>query len=241
MNRTAERGFTLVELLIALVLTGMIMALLFGGLRITSRSWDAVEQRRQQITEQYQLQQLLRRLIGQAQTLRVRDRDSVIQVAFRGEADQLTFVAPRYAGSRGGAELWYRLYLSEATAERPQALMLETRGYSSGEAIDWFLLFDPAARDEMQAEPILPPEQHLLLVTGDARLRFTYHYHVMGAPERIEEQWLEEARLPTMVEINLETLFGGEGESDGAGTPLLTSWDGVSIALQEYDYAVRTD
>ncbi|NEX17237.1 MAG: general secretion pathway protein GspJ, partial [Halochromatium sp.] len=36
------RGFTLVELLIALSLIGIITLLLFSGLRLGSRSWEAV-------------------------------------------------------------------------------------------------------------------------------------------------------------------------------------------------------
>ena len=38
-----QRGFTLLELLISLTLLGLILVLLFGGLRLSVRSWDSVQ------------------------------------------------------------------------------------------------------------------------------------------------------------------------------------------------------
>ncbi len=43
LGRGAERGFTLVELLIALVLIAIITVLMFSGLRLGSRAWESVE------------------------------------------------------------------------------------------------------------------------------------------------------------------------------------------------------
>ncbi|WP_432695487.1 PulJ/GspJ family protein [Marinobacterium sp. YM272] len=242
MNRKYAGGFTLVELMIALVLTGMIMMLLFGSLRVSSRGWDAAEQRQQQVSEQYQLQQFLRRLIGQARGERVRDIDSVIQVAFRGESDQLMFVAPRFSQSSEGGLLWYRIFLSEATDERPQALMLQTRTYAEQEGVDWFSLFDTdrVTLLEGEEEEIQPPEEHLLRITGDARLSFQYSFFGNDGSEEESDQWLQEARLPTLVELTLEEFDSGY-EEEQPETQLLSSWQPLSVALQEYNYAVRTD
>ncbi|TCK08765.1 prepilin-type N-terminal cleavage/methylation domain-containing protein [Marinobacterium mangrovicola] len=242
MKRIDAAGFTLVELMIALVLTGMIMLLLFGSLRVSSRGWDAAEQRQQQISEQYQLQQFLRRLIGQARGERIRDIDGVIQVTFRGEPDQLVFAAPQFSMSSEGGLLWYRLYLSEATDERPQALMLQTRTFAEQEGVDWLSLFDPdfVTRLDDEDKGIQPPEEHLLRITGDASLSFKYSFFDSDGSEEESDQWLDETRLPTLVELTLEE-FDSEHEEEQAETPLLSSWQPLSVALQEYNYAVRTD
>jgi general secretion pathway protein J len=43
--RAAERGFTLLELLAAITLLGLLMAVLFGGLRLGTRVWETADAR----------------------------------------------------------------------------------------------------------------------------------------------------------------------------------------------------
>ena len=43
--RAAERGFTLLELLVAITLLGLLMAALFGGLRLGTRVWETADAR----------------------------------------------------------------------------------------------------------------------------------------------------------------------------------------------------
>lgn len=239
-NVVNQRGFTLVELLIGLVLTALVMTLIFGSLRIVSRSWDSVEYRQQQVTEQYQLQQLLRRLLAQAQAERLRDVDNVLQATFRGESEQVIFLAPLQSGNPEAGLSWYRLVLSPATAERPQALVLESRAYSQGESVDWVSLFDPVVTVLEDGTALAPPVEHVLRVTGDARLSFRYLYYEPGELAEISDQWLEQTALPLRVDLFLEE-FPELMEPDQRPLPLISAWDGFSIALQEYAYAERTD
>lgn len=239
MNRTGQKGFTLVELLIALVLTGMIMSLLFASLRISSRAWDSVERRQQEVAEQYQLQQLLRRLLGNAQGERIRVVDGGVQVAFRGSRDEVVFVAPRYASSSGSGLLWYRLRLSEATSERPQALVLETLAFDNDRTVDWDRLFDPDPGVDYEGEPFPEPEEHILRLTGDAELSFTYLYYDAEKLDQTLDEWVDQTTLPLLVELSLE-----QSESDDMPpmmAALLSSWETLTIAMQEYSYDVRSD
>ncbi|GAA0691489.1 hypothetical protein GCM10009104_18000 [Marinobacterium maritimum] len=240
MNRIRQCGFTLVELLIALVLTGLIMSLLFASLRISSRAWDSADRRQQEVAEQYQLQQLLRRLVGNAQGERIRVVDGGVQVAFRGRRDEVVFVAPRYASSSGSGLLWYRLKLSEATPERPQALVLQTLAFENERTVDWDRLFDPDPGVDDEGELLPEPEEHVLRLTGDAELSFSYRYFDSDNPGQTLDEWLDQGTLPLTVELSLEQ----QPESDEVPTrraDLLSSWEALIIAMQEYSYDIRSD
>jgi len=245
MNMQRARGFTLVELLIALVLTGLIMSLLFASLRISSRAWDSADRRQQAVAEQYQLQQLLRRLLAGAESQRIRVADTGVQIAFRGDSDEVVFVASRYASSRGSGLLWYRLRLSEATPERAQALVLETLPFDAEREVDWDQLFviDPGL--DKEGEPLPVPEEHVLRLTGDAELSFSYRYYDEDRLGQTLDEWVDQVTLPLQVTLSLETLPQRYDNADDAGQAqrpeLLSSWAELVIALQENSYDVRRD
>lgn len=233
-------GFTLVELLIALVLTGLIMTLLFAGLRLTSRAWDSADQRQQVVSEQYQLQRLLRRLLGAARSERVRVEARGIRIAFHGEPEQLIFVAPRHAADSGGGLLWYRLRLRADTDSTPAALVLDTLPFDRERTLDWRRLFEPESGVDADGEPWPQPQQHVLTTTGPARLRFAYRVEEDDGSEAIRDEWIDRGTLPRLVELSLQA----EAADDlpAADFRLLQpSWSELAIAIREYSHALRSD
>ena len=60
-RRFQQAGFTLLELLIAMTLLGMILVLLFGGLRLGVRSWDASQKQVDSLNSVRSLESFLRR------------------------------------------------------------------------------------------------------------------------------------------------------------------------------------
>ncbi|MDH3918344.1 MAG: prepilin-type N-terminal cleavage/methylation domain-containing protein [Rhodospirillales bacterium] len=90
-GRPRSGGFTLVELLVALTLLGLIFVALFGGLRFGTRTWETGNQRSEAFAEVEVMQSLLRRQLAQAVTLRTPKGD---QAVFVGEGDRLGFAAP---------------------------------------------------------------------------------------------------------------------------------------------------
>ena len=66
-GRLRQQGFTLLELLIALTLLGLILVLLFGGLRLGVRSWDASQQQIDTLNSLRSLESFLRREMSVAQ------------------------------------------------------------------------------------------------------------------------------------------------------------------------------
>src|SRR5206468_3318632 len=65
-----ERGFTLLELTIALVLLALMSAVMFGSLSFAGRSWDGGEAKAAQVSEMRQTEQFLRAQIGSQYPLR---------------------------------------------------------------------------------------------------------------------------------------------------------------------------
>jgi general secretion pathway protein J len=87
-------GFTMLELLIAISLLGFILALLFGGMQLGARSWDAGELRSGNNTHLALLQGFLRRELNQIAPFRWKKKNVNQEFAFAGESGKLSFVAP---------------------------------------------------------------------------------------------------------------------------------------------------
>jgi len=83
MNPRAQ-GFTLLELLIGMTLVGFILSLLFAGLNLGTRSWEAGEKRMVTSSRQAVVVGFIRRALEQTYLLRWR-MDDEDQLAFAGE------------------------------------------------------------------------------------------------------------------------------------------------------------
>ncbi len=98
-----QTGFTLLELLIAMALMSLVLVMLYGGLRLGMRSWDAGEQRAESVNEVRLIEDFIRRQLRQSMTVYREDPEQGQAVVFEGQADSLTFVAPllSYLGMGG--------------------------------------------------------------------------------------------------------------------------------------------
>lgn len=85
------QGFTLLELLIGMTLVGFILTLLFAGLNLGTRSWEAGEQRMVTSSRQAIVVGFIRHALERTDPLRWRVDDED-QLAFVGEAESLRFV-----------------------------------------------------------------------------------------------------------------------------------------------------
>ena len=86
-------GFTLLEVLVAVVIMAVIMTTAFGALRLGGRSWEAGVTRASDNESFRAVADLLRRQVSQVIEMRwPDDRENLI--AFEGTSGQLRFVAP---------------------------------------------------------------------------------------------------------------------------------------------------
>lgn len=92
-NRRQDRGFTLLEALVALLVLSLIMTASFGALRVGGRSWEAGITYADDTETLRTVTDFLRRQFAQLQNTTWLD-DAEQRIAFTGNQDQLRFIAP---------------------------------------------------------------------------------------------------------------------------------------------------
>lgn len=92
--RARAAGFTLVELLVALTLVGLISVALFGGFRFGTRAWEAGTARSERLDELQVAQAFLRGRLSQALVPSHESEDGEQKGLLIGNDTTVTFTAP---------------------------------------------------------------------------------------------------------------------------------------------------
>jgi general secretion pathway protein J len=103
-----SRGFTLVELIIALTLLGLMSAVMFGSLNLASRSWDAGDAKAETTATMRLTAQFLRSQLEGQHPQRMR-KVQEFPLLFTGDRDTLRYAATLPARVQGGGIWLYRL------------------------------------------------------------------------------------------------------------------------------------
>jgi general secretion pathway protein J len=187
-------GFTLVEFLVAITLLGIIMVILYGGLRVGIRSSEAVLTRTENIEEIRVAQGFLRRQLRQSRALYWNDPEAGQVLAFSGEAERMEFVAPISRQLGLGGLYRFTLSLDDAGGESA-SLHLDWRSFQPvGEDID-------ETADELEAE-----QRRVVLVERVRGVEFAYYgEEVPGDGADWHEEWPQDAiELPRLVRVRLD-------------------------------------
>ena len=207
LGRPGERqrrdgGFTLLELIVAMTLLGLIVALLFGGLRFGARVWEAADQRIDESSELQVVQSFMRRRLGQATPLALPDSRVTRRVAFEGTPESVTFAALMPAHLGLGGFYWLSFYADESSDGR--RLVASWR------------LFQPERDAFAEAEAV----EKTVLVDRISAVEFSYFGpRDRGQSPEWRDRWEEIGSLPTLVSVRVS--FAG---SDGR------SWPGLVVA-----------
>jgi len=187
--RGAERrqqGFSLLELVVAITLIGLVLVVLYSGLRLGLNGWDSGERRAEASNRLRSAQEFLRRQLAQSMTVYETNDDRRERfVVFAGRSEGIEFVAPMPA--RLGQGGLYRMWIEMADGQ----LRLRQRPYLPG---------NPAAGEERVN----------VLLEGVSAMEWAYF-----GPERDNDQesprwhadWTSTERRPLLVRLNL-TLRG---------------------------------
>lgn len=191
-----QRGFTLLELMISLTLLGMILVLLFGGLRLSVRSWDSVQKQVDTLNSVRSVESFLRREMERIYPYRWK-AGLPQRFAFVGERHKLHFVAP--LPSRIGVGGLYAI-----------ALELEQTG--NGRRLTWkHAPIDPTMRDFSRLESV--KEMQLVGVELNAVDDIWLSYfgrETDAAAPRWVERWDSVVTMPMLIRIQVRFADGSE-------------------------------
>ena len=115
-----SRGFTLIEMLIALNLFGIILVILYSGLRTGVRAWDATRDHTADLSRLRVMSGFVYKQLSQSQALKWADKARQQQF-FKGSPQRVEFVAPLPANRETGG-LYRQRFEIVPTAGADQSL-----------------------------------------------------------------------------------------------------------------------
>ncbi|MDP5293439.1 prepilin-type N-terminal cleavage/methylation domain-containing protein [Oceanimonas sp. CHS3-5] len=201
---TRARGFTLLELMVALSLLTLLAGLMFGGFRIASRAWQSVDEHNNELSETVQAQRFLRRLLARSESRSVPETRDTSQLSFQGDERSLIFLsALPQRDSRVSQTAWFYLALDDSDPDQP-VLQLKTQPLAGLEeptpeqpeiTFDWYRLVD----DFQRPEGITP-----LLILPAAAFSLSYlPREEDGLQPGWQSDWQEQGDLPELVKLQL--------------------------------------
>lgn len=180
-------GFTLMEMLIALVLLTLLATLAFGGLDITTQAWQRQEQRIGQQGRVEAVSQLLRRQLEGMSIEPIADTDGHLVTPLQASSDRLLLLAPGLNWQQP-QPTW--LLLSSRRQDDGYHLELRTQPFVKGSPVDWQAL-DAALADSTPR----------WLLTSNTPASFSYLQQT--EPERWQSSWPQGAQAPLLVKLTL--------------------------------------
>lgn len=192
MKARAQAGFTLIELVVAMVVLALMMTLLYSGLTFALRSWDAGDANGRRAADRRLGENFLRREMAETFPMRWKD-PTTLRYAFDGGTQVLRFVSSRPAGiSQGGLAL-VAVGVESDPRDRSRNLVMR-RAIADPDAVD-FTALDAA--------------QPSILVADVDSVQFSYFGSENDFTEpRWTDQWSTPSRMPSMVRVRMKAADG---------------------------------
>ena len=191
--RLRTAGFTLVELMIALVLMAGMASILFGSLSLAARSWDGGEAKVLQVSDMRAAQNYLRAQIAAQYPQRLW-KAAELPLLFAGERNEMRYAAALPERVAEGGVYYFRLAVVR-TGEKSQLVQERT-------IPDLAALQEPEFRDTERS----------VLADGIAELVIGYFGRDANAADADEptwrDQWDDRQRLPLLVRIDVKPAKG---------------------------------
>jgi len=177
--RRSDAGYSLVEMLAALVVLGSIFLLIVSGIGTTHRVWERSDARLGSVETVVEAQNVLRTRLEHAYP-QSRFDASAPYVDFRGEADRLDFLSP--ASGNGGRQALRRYDVALTSAGE---LVLES-------------VSDVAAQSAKSSD------RAVLLRAVEGLSLLYYGSPASGGVNEWQPRWVSRSRLPGLILIRLQ-------------------------------------
>ena len=193
MRSRLHRGFTLLELIIAMMLLALISSLLYGTLSLSANSWDRGEAKAQQASDMRLTEEFLRQALTSQHPLRLHKVQEQ-PLYFQGSRDALAFAAV-LPGRAGGGIYYFKLAVTPSPDNKSRLTLAR-------------LIPDYAAI----ALPEFSGADQSLLAEGIAEMRASYFgrdndANIASTPTW-RDQWEDPQRLPLIIRIDIKPALG---------------------------------
>lgn len=182
-SRNKLAGFTLIEVLLAMTLLSIMVALLFGSLKICSESWNKGETKIAQVNEMAVVYQFFKRHLPSTQPLWDDFSAEERKFSFQGGEDRLQFLS-----------------VFPASAERKGLQIFELVFDKADQRLVKVILkpFYPVSDDQQEPEEVI-------LLEHVEKFEISYFGKEKADSEgEWSEQWMERGHLPILVKIKIE-------------------------------------
>ena len=183
-----QRGFTLLELVVALMLLAIMSGVLYGALGFAGRSWEGGEAKAEATASMRLAHQFLRAQLEGQHPLRMRKMPEY-PLLFGGSRDELRYAA-QLPARIGGGGVWY--YKLEVVKENDRSRLVLERQVPDLDAL---------------SIPDFDRTDRSVLADDIAEIRVSYYGRDAGASNQNaptwRERWDDRNRLPLVVRIDV--------------------------------------
>jgi general secretion pathway protein J len=201
------KGFTLIEVMIALTILGFILLIIFGGFRLSFSAWERGDSTKEELQRRRIISQLISQQIKSVVPYRIKtEKAEGDYLAFQGKAQSLKFVSAL-----------------PIRTKRPEGFVYAIYEFKEGR----LLLYEQRAlnRNFFEEEP--REETGISLLEGISNIRFEY-YREADKDKNLTEEWVEgwdakeEKKLPKLLRMTISLKNKG-GKEEETSIQLITS------------------
>jgi general secretion pathway protein J len=180
-----QKGFTLIEIMMAMTLLSIMMVLLFGALRISAQSWEIGEGKVAQVSETAMVYQFFRRHLAVVQPLwQDFSEDEERVFSFIGKGDSVQFVSPLPASAaRPGLQL-FTVFLQQENDDNVLKVAIKP--------------FFPSSDDEDWQD------EDVVILTNVRLFQISYFdSDPLSESGGWQQEWVDKETLPSLIKIRI--------------------------------------